>query len=149
MKIFYYGYEQWDIPLIASCIHLNKFSPHRTPTVKEVCNVYRGLKIEPDTLGIPLFLGKDEHQNEIYAVGFGKNSLLALQAVTFLNPRGTDWKFYSTVQERNILLILGSFFINRLRLINPGIRLTALGARKSYLRLVKLVENIKELNRVG
>lgn len=144
MKIFYHGYDRYGAALVASYIHFNKLPKKNIPTIKELVNLFNSGQVKPNISGVPYFIGNDEYNNEVYIIGFGKNQELALQTITNLKINSTDWKFYSTFNEENILIRLGSILL-RCKLVDLGIKLIAYGTRISYLRLVEIVNKIKGL----
>jgi hypothetical protein len=149
MKIFYYGSARNDIPLIAGYIHLQKLPLDSIPATGDIYNAFSWCNVEPHIAGVPLYLGDDESNNEVYIVGFEKNYKYALQTITNIHMNTNDWKFYSTLSEENIFTGLGRFFLTHLQLVYLGTKLTAFGVRRNYIQLIKLVKKVKELNQIG
>ncbi len=148
MKIFYFCYGRAHSSVIAGHIHLQTLPNNRIPTIKEILAIPEFDKSDYHDFGIPYFLGKDSHDNEIFIIGFANNDSLCLQTISFIikqrsNPN--NWRFYNALEQVNWLTKFGGFFTQRLKLVTLGRYLVALGIRKSYWRLVKMVKSIKEI----
>lgn len=149
MKIFYYCFAGSHSSIIAGHIHLGQLPMDRVATISEIYQVKGFDCRHQKELGIPFFLGKDEEDNEIYAIGMGKNRSLALQAIYYLlqdiaNP--AEWKFYDTVSEINLLTRIGGFISGTLGWSKVGRPIVALGIQRCYGKLINVVKHSKEWN---
>ena len=149
MKFFYYCFAGSHSSVIAANIHLKILPGDRVATIEEICNVKefdRRNNVEP---GIPLLIGKDEHENNVYVIGLKKNRNLGLQTIYhFLNQvsNPADWKFYDVLSEINWLTRVGGFISGNLNLPNIGRPIVARGIQKCYQKLINVVKEAKGWN---
>ncbi|TCL69340.1 uncharacterized protein DUF3189 [Hydrogenispora ethanolica] len=148
MKIFYFCYGRAHSSIIAAYLHLNRLPMERIPTVREITSLGEFDKADSSDRGIPLYMGKDPHGNEVYVLGFGSQRSLSLETLYFiLHERANlkEWRFFDTLATINWITRIGGFLSRRLKMVTPGRTIVAWGIRGSYWRLVRLVKKVKEL----
>jgi hypothetical protein len=133
--------------VIAGYIHVNKLPLNRVPMFHEILKIAEFDNSHGRDYGIPYFLGKDDCQNEIYILGFGKERALGLQTIFHLlleDPPSTEWKFLNALDQINWLTRIGGFLSQQLKLVYIGKNLAARGIQMTYFKIVKLVTAEKE-----
>jgi stage V sporulation protein AE len=139
--------------VIAACIHLQRLPEDRIPSIKEILAIPEFDQADPRDFGVPYFIGEDFRNNQVYIIGFGKNYQLALQTIHYiLADQGCDpldWHFFNALNQIGTLTKIGGFLSRNLKIIFIGRHLAALGIQKSYLKLVKLVQSIKEQDKMA
>lgn len=147
MKLFYYCYGRAHSSVISGWIHLNRLPKDRVPSIKEIISAPGFDQSDKHDFGIPYYLGKDEHNNEVFIIGFGGAPNLGLQTIYYLLERlgnPLEWKFYNSLASVDWLTKTGGFISKKLKLSRLGKYLAALGIQKSYSTLVELVRTVKE-----
>jgi stage V sporulation protein AE len=148
VKIFYGSPEGNRSCLVAALIHLGKLPECEIPKIMTLISLFKGFDgIHRDSPGIPGYLGKDCDQNDIYTLGLGKDPAIVFQAICHIlqksgNPGNS--KFYP-ILENDPFLRLGGFLARRLGLVAAGRLLKAVGIRRSYFGIAKLVGQVKEM----
>ncbi len=146
MKLFYYCYGRAHSSVISGVIHLNRLPSDRVPSVREILAVPEFDQSDSSDYGIPYLLGRDEFDNEIYIIGFGGKDALGLQTIYFLLEQfgnSIEWKFFNSLGSIGWLTKVGGFISKKLKWPRLGKYLAALGIKKSYPNLVKLVRAVK------
>lgn len=150
MKIVYCCYTGMHAALIAGQIHLQRLPEDRTLTLEELTHCDGFDSGDRFVAGRPSFLGRDSWQNEIYALGLGKDRAICLQAITHTlncSANGSDWHFVDAWEREHPLTRWGRFCYDQMRWTKIGCRMKTLGIQRSYLALVQRVRAVKE--RVG
>ncbi|NLW46948.1 MAG: DUF3189 family protein [Firmicutes bacterium] len=147
MRLFYYCYGRAHSSVVAGLIHLNRLPRDRVPNVNEIISAPGFDQSNQPDIGIPYFLGKDRHNNEVFIIGFGSAPDLGLQTIYYLlaqmgNP--LEWKFYNSLASIGWLTKIGGFISKKLKVSSIGKYLAALGIQNSYSSLVELVKNVEE-----
>lgn len=152
MKLFYYCYGRSHSSVIAGSIHLKRLPDNRIPGIREILAVPEFDRGDSSDFGVPFYLGNDEAGNEVYIIGFGRETFLGLQTIYhFLrgNADPTEWKFFNSLAAVGWLTKIGGFISKKLKLPLVGKYLAAVGIRRSYRNLVELVKKAKETERVA
>lgn len=149
MKLFYYCFAGSHSSVIAANIHLKKLPDNRLPSIKEIMEVEYFNQRDKNQCGQELYLGEDEQGHQIYVIGLGKDRELALQVIYHLlkerdNP--SAWRFYDALSELHWLTKVGGFLSGNLKWVGPGKYLAAMGIRRCYPKLCRMVRRIKEGN---
>jgi hypothetical protein len=152
VKIFYCsGIEPYNL-LLAVGIHLGRLPEGRIPTVAELSPIWKTPRWKRDERGIPVFLGADHGNNEVYALLLGTDPDMGLQTIYHLLNRAANpaqWKFYKIQAQIAPLARLGFFCASRLNLELIGSFLMERGFGAGYFDLVNHVRLIKEWNLRG
>jgi hypothetical protein len=146
MKLFYYDSTGTHSSLIAAYIHLNKLPYDKIPSNAEIKQIEAFGNINPQKYGIPILMGKDEQGNEIYAVGFGNDSELALQTIFHLIKTNDliNWRFYNVALKTSLWVKISDFLIHILHLYGANKYFAAKEIRKNYPKIGQIVQKVKE-----
>lgn len=149
MKIFYYCYGGAHSSVIAAALHLKKIN--YPINYSEVLDFpYFDLNT-PQQKGLPILLGKDELENEIYFVGYGKNKEMIVKLLkSFLQLNGIvddDYLFVNALDKINWRVKLGGFLSKALKQKYLGSKFTALGILLSAEQINDKVEKVKGISR--
>lgn len=142
----YYSDTNKQIGQVAGAIHLNKLPVDQVPAIEELINSFSGRAAD----GIPLQLGRDEFDTEIYTLHFGKARGLGLQTVCFIlsahsNP--LDWKFFNVRVTMHYFAKISAFIFHQLKLDKLESIIVAHEIQRSYRDIAALVRQTKELSK--
>jgi stage V sporulation protein AE len=147
VKIFYGCPEGNGSSLVAALIHLGKFPEGEAPEIARLISL-EGLDCNRNSPGIPFLFGKDCAENEVYTIGLGKDPDIVFQAICHvLQSSGNPWDYkFFWISENDPFIRLGNFLAERMRLAALGRILKALGIKRAYLAIARLVGQVKEMS---
>lgn len=131
---------------LAAAYHLNKLPKDRKPTESEVKNVDLFNKLKPKDGGKLYYHGEDENGDQVYTVArrYTKNVNAAIESLGMLLLNNEDKIILSNTSPTvPLAMTLGGFTSRFLKIDFIGVPLLVLGARQTYINLIKLVENTK------
>ncbi|SMO42151.1 DUF3189 family protein [Melghirimyces algeriensis] len=147
MNIIYQCYGSAHSSVTAAAIHLGKLPENRIPTVKEVMNLPDFDRSLDTYIGTLFYKGKDECGISVYTLGLGREWQVGLRSVeSLLQLIGQDPSTFRIVHALNCITFttkLGGALSRKYGFWWMGRRLAAYGVRKSYPRLVTLVQEVK------
>ncbi|PEJ56244.1 MULTISPECIES: DUF3189 family protein [unclassified Bacillus (in: firmicutes)] len=150
MKYYiYYCFGGTHSSPLAAAYHLKQLPLDRQPTTEEVKNTYLFNKLKPKDGGKLFFHGEDENGDQVYTVAkrYTKNVPTAIETLGKILLNEDDKIILSSSSPTvPLAMTLGGFTSRFLHLDFIGVPLLVLGAKQTYLNLIKLVENTKRYN---
>ncbi|KAB3538559.1 DUF3189 family protein [Alkaliphilus pronyensis] len=149
MKIIYSCYGGAHTSIVAASIHLNLLPTDRVPFIKEIMSIPYYDYITNSSIGIPLYMGRDNQSNDIYVLGMGA-------CRTQLTELIYNYALYCNIHSKkhlhvvnsialiNLPVRVGGFMSKKLKLMYIGKPITAYGIRKDYRLYAELVQNVKD-----
>ncbi|WP_026476391.1 DUF3189 family protein [Alkaliphilus transvaalensis] len=149
MKIIYSCYGGAHTSIVAAAIHVGFLPTDAPPTFQEIATTpYYDITPQKD-IGKPIFMGKDENENEVYVIGMGSYRKECSQLILeFTND------FYGSCRGKvlvvnsialiNLPIRIGGFLSKRMNLVTIGKPITIFGILAKYESFVDLVKNVKE-----
>lgn len=137
---------------LAAAYHLKQLPLDRQPTDSEVKNVYLFNKLKPQDGGKLYFHGEDENGDQVYTVArrYTKNVNTTIESLGMLLLNGEDKIILSNTSPTvPLAMTLGGFTSRFLKIDFIGVPLLVLGAKQTYMNLIKLVENTKNYHHLA
>lgn len=151
MIVFYHCYGSAHSSVLAANIHLNELPLHHRPALNQIKAVPYFDYLEHSRIGTPLYCGKDECNNRIYALGVGgagQEAITVLQDMFRVCNVSAHVVFVDTLHLINIWVRIGGFLSKHCKLPRFGSFLCALGLWWRYKRFTNLVKEVK-LDSIG
>ncbi|NLC50763.1 MAG: DUF3189 family protein [Firmicutes bacterium] len=132
--------------VIAASLHVGRLPADRLPTPEEIERLPFYDRIPKRMVGSLHYIGTDEDDNEVYALGIGKHKDIVRKAILSL------LKLYNLEEQillvdaskkLNIITRIGGFTARQLGIVSVGRPLTVYGVRKGYFGFVNLVQETK------
>ena len=147
MKIIFSCYGGAHTSIVAAGIHLGYLPKEGKATYNEIIATPYFDQTETANIGIPIYMGQDRYNNEIYVIGMGSYRREGSQVVyQFINEiRGRcrgEAIIINSIALINLEIRVGGFLSRRLGLIELGRSLIIYGIRKKYIRFLQLVAEI-------
>lgn len=149
MKIIFSCYGGAHTSIVAAGIHLGYLPKDEKASYKEILATPFFDQTETINIGIPLYMGQDKYNNEIYVIGMGsyrrQGSELIYQFINEIKGRCRgEVVIINSIALINLEIRIGGFLSRKLGLINLGRRIIVYGISKKYNRFVQLVEEINK-----
>lgn len=145
-KILYFSGSKFPLAGLAGAIHTGSLPLGREPSGSEIWNLWF-MNMKKGEEGKIIALGKDEWDNEIYALSVkGERGMPFRLVKSFLSIHEISedkLSFVDTGLNDNLLILAGKMFRQVSFLIPAGQFLTLLGIKKFYPRLTNLVIDIR------
>ncbi len=147
MKLFYQCYGGAHTSVTCASIHLGYLPKDRIPDPKEFYSVPFYDKMDNDKLGTPVYVGRDQLGWDLYIIGMKNARDIVIPAIhsylNYNNLSGEPILIANALVELHPVTSVGGFISRKLRLRLIGKPMTVWGIRKSYPKLVDLVERTK------
>jgi hypothetical protein len=148
MKVVYCCYGGTHSSVVTASIHLGMLPSDKIPSSFEIERLPYYDKVEPNEIGTPFFMGKDELGCEVYIIGMINQKQVVKKAIkSFLENSGIDTEdllMINTLGNVNIVTKFGGFISRRLGLVKVGRQLTIWGIRQKYFDFVRLAQEVKK-----
>lgn len=147
MIVAYICYGSAHSSIVASAIHVGLLPNNRIPTYEEIISLPHYDVTESSQIGIPFYMGLDEFDNDIYAIGAKNGRDIMIKACkSYLRQSG--------ISEDEIMLIdalpaigietkIGGMASRRFNIVSLGRPFTVYGIIKKYKNFIDLVKNVK------
>ena len=147
-RVVYYSDTTLPASQVAAAIHLNLLPLYQVPEKRQLIRSLAGLKISDN--GVPLWLGRDESGNEVFALHFGRAWSLGLQTVGYIlsvhhNP--LEWKFFKVSLKLKFPFRVWFFILKHLKLAKLEQECTGGEIQKQYWEIATIVRKTKELSK--
>ncbi|SCX87623.1 DUF3189 family protein [Alkaliphilus peptidifermentans] len=148
MKIIYSCYGGAHTSIVAAGIHLGLLPTKRVPKVREIMAIPYYDYTSSKCIGIPIYMGKDKDNHDIYVVGMGSARRELTQLVYDYVYHHNRYSIKEVLVVNSIALInlpvrIGGFISKKINIIAIGKPITAYGIQKNYMLFVDLVKNVK------
>lgn len=147
MIITYICYGSAHSSIVAACIHVGLLPDDRTPTFEEIVSMPHYDLTEGNQIGIPFYIGIDEFDNDVYAIGAKSGRNIMMKAVrSFLKECGIDENeimLIDTLPAIGILTKLGGMTSRKFKIVSVGRPFTVYGIIKKYKNLLDIVNKVK------
>ncbi|MDF2520930.1 MAG: hypothetical protein K0R84_1558 [Clostridia bacterium] len=153
MIIIYNCYGGTHSSILTSAVHLGKLPSDRIPSKQEILNTEYFNKLRYKDMGRLIFHGIDELGNKVYTIGRGTSRALvpAMRGLTLELHKECNldecFAFVNTSGTVPPAMTMGGFFSRGLKIHSIGVPLLAIGARQTYMNIVKLADKTKQLCR--
>ncbi|OYD09730.1 DUF3189 family protein [Paludifilum halophilum] len=147
MHIIYQCYGSAHSSIIAAAIHLNRLPSNRAPTMEEILSLPDFDQARDDAMGILFYKGDDERGNSVYTIGLGRNWREGQRVIRslwqLLGRNEEECRLVHALDRITLLTKVGGALSRRYGIPSLGRPLAAWGIRRSYPRLLTLVEQVK------
>lgn len=149
MKVVYHCYGSAHSSVTAAAIHLGLLPRDHQPTVAELMAVPRFDRTLTRELGTPFFIGRDQAQRDVYALGRGSaaryvvNCLESLLLEERMSPM--EIVLVNALPTISLVTTVGGTLSRGMGLVWPGRPLALWGVRRCYPRFVRLVRETERL----
>ncbi|MDD3838949.1 MAG: DUF3189 family protein [Clostridia bacterium] len=146
MYIFYACYGSAHTSITAASIHLGYLPDDHVPLADEFNKVPFYDQMPPEKIGSPLYMGIDSYRNQIFSIGMKSSRKIVTNSIySLLNINGVKKNIIiiNSLIDLNLFTMTGGFMSRRMNWVLIGRPLTVYGIRKSYRKLVDLVESVK------
>ena len=147
MKIIFSCYGGAHTSIVAAGIHLGYLPKKAKASYKEILATPYFDQTETANIGIPLYMGQDSYNNEIFVIGMGSYRRQGTELIyQFINEikgrcRG-EVVIINSIALINLEIRVGGFLSRKLGLIALGRSIIIYGIRKKYSRFLQLVAEI-------
>ncbi|NLJ72820.1 MAG: DUF3189 family protein [Syntrophomonadaceae bacterium] len=146
MKIIYQCYGGSHSSVLAAAIHLQLVNIKIFPSYDELFALPYFDKTDDDDFGSIRKMGLDEWGNEVYVLGkkdFTTSYSKTLYGLACLLGVENQFLTIDVIDEVNWLMKIGGYTSRKLNLVKVGRFFLYYGTKKSFHKLVRVVENIK------
>jgi len=146
MYIFYACYGSAHTSITAASIHLGYLPDDHVPLADEFNKVPFYDQMPSEKIGSPLYMGIDSYRNQIFSIGMKSSRKIVTNSIySLLNINGVKKNIIiiNSLIDLNLFTMTGGFMSRRMNWVLIGRPLTVYGIRKSYRKLVDLVESVK------
>lgn len=153
MIFIYNCYAGTHSSSIASAVHLNELPDNRIPSEEEIFSTRYFDKLTPKDIGKIIYRGTDEEGNKLFTLGRGPSKILipcVENLITLLhNESGLDEKivFSNMSPTVGFATSVGGFISRRIGFKFLGKPFLTMGVKKSYMRVVELVNKTKKASK--
>lgn len=151
MMIFIYNcYAGTHSSSLASAVHLKKLAEDRVPTKEEILNTDYFDKLKPKDIGKVIYRGTDEEGNKVYSLGRGSSKLVVPCIANVIGLLCDEYGFKEKIVFSNMnpavpfAMMVGGFISRRLGLKSLGTPFLVKGAKQTYRKIVRIVNDTKE-----
>lgn len=133
---------------VAANIHINKLPIDKVPNEQDILSMPTFDKLEKKDQGHLIYIGTDELGAKVFTLSRRYKPKLVIPAVTdmynVLNGSTDGIYFVDTSPTVNNLMRIGGFSSRALNMVNFGRPIVTRGTLKTYMKITKLVYDIKE-----
>lgn len=148
MIVIYHDVGGAHSTAVAANIHINKLPMNRIPNKQEILSLPTFDKIEKEQVGHLVYIGKDEHNAQIYTLSRQRKPNLVISAVTdmynILHGNTNELIIVDTKPAVNLLMNIGGFTSRRLHWVSFGRPIVTKGTQQAYMDLVDIVKDVKK-----
>ena len=153
MKIIYDDYGGAHSTQVAAAIHLGKLPGDRVASAAELMALPLFDRTTNKYHGCLVFMGKDEHDNEVYVLGRGSGNKNIERAIasglTLTGDNQVSLRFFDTLTCVNLWMRIGGFFSRALDWVWLGRPLVIYGTQRAFPALHKVVAKAKQWSAQG
>ncbi|MDI3476588.1 MAG: hypothetical protein PWQ59_113 [Thermoanaerobacterium sp.] len=147
MIIAYICYGSAHSSIVAASIHVGLLPSDRIPTFDEILSMPHYDLTDGNQIGIPFYMGIDEYDNDVYAIGAKSGRKIMMKAVrSFLKESGigeNEIMLIDTLPAIGLLTKLGGMTSRRFKIISVGRPFTVYGIIKKYNNFLDIVNKVK------
>ncbi|MBP2071319.1 DUF3189 family protein [Thermoanaerobacterium butyriciformans] len=147
MIVAYICYGSAHSSIVAASIHVGLLPNDRIPTFDEILSLPHYDLTEGNQIGIPFYMGIDEYDNDVYAIGAKSGRKIMMKAVrSFLKESGigeNEILLIDTLPAIGLLTKLGGMTSRRFKIISVGRPFTVYGIIKKYNNFLDIVNKVK------
>ena len=146
MDIIYHDFGGTHSVAVASALHLGQLPTDEKPTKQDIQSLPTFDQVSSQELGHLIHQGTDEFDNDVYTVGYKKQSQIALPLIkNTYNLTGNleELLLVDTKPTINYTMVLGGVLSRRLGLVKLGRPIVTAGVLKAYPKIVELVKDVK------
>ena len=151
MIIVYNCYGGTHSSILTSAVHLGYLPSDSIPSKKEILNTKYFNKLHYKDMGKMIFHGEDAEGNKVYTIGRGTSKALIPAIINLtmemhkLYNVNEGFAYINTSGTVPIAMTLGGFFSRGLKIDFIGVPLLAIGAKRSYGKVIALAQKTKQL----
>ncbi|WP_434564285.1 DUF3189 family protein [Thermoanaerobacterium thermosaccharolyticum] len=147
MIVAYICYGSAHSSIVAASIHVGLLPSDRIPTFDEILSMPHYDLTDGNQIGIPFYMGIDEYDNDVYAIGAKSGRKIMMKAVrSFLKESGigeNEIMLIDTLPAIGLLTKLGGMTSRRFKIISVGRPFTVYGIIKKYNNFLDIVNKVK------
>lgn len=149
MKIIYSCYGGAHTSIVAAGLHLGYLPHDKTPNKEAILSIPFFDQTETANIGVPLYMGQDQYNNEVYVIGMGSYRKEGAQLIYRLvnDLRGGcrgEVIIINSIALINLEIRIGGFLSRRLGLVDIGRRIIIFGIRRKYDKFLQLRREINK-----
>ncbi len=147
MKIIYSCYGGAHTSIVAAGLHLGYLPQDKIPQKADILSTPYFDQTDNANIGIPLYMGQDKYNNEVYVIGMGSHRKEGSQLIyCFINDLKGSCKgeliIINSIALINLEIRIGGFLSRRLGFVDFGRRIITYGIRKKYDEFLQLTKEI-------
>lgn len=148
MRIIFSCYGGAHTSIVAAGIHLGYLPMERIAEKSEITMTPYFDQTENANIGVPIYMGQDKYNNEVYVIGMGSYRKEGSQLIyQFVNEAKKKCKgeivIINSIALINLEIRIGGFLSRRLGMVGIGRHIIIYGIRKKYHKFVALIEEIR------
>lgn len=147
MIVAYICYGSAHSSIVAASIHVGLLPNDRIPSYEEIISLPHYDTTDGNQIGIPFYMGIDEFDNDVYAIGAKNGRKIMIRAVySFLRESGIDKDeimFVDALPAIGIMTKIGGMTSRKFRIVSVGRPFTVYGILRKYKNFIDLVNNVK------
>ncbi|HHV74077.1 MULTISPECIES: DUF3189 family protein [unclassified Thermoanaerobacterium] len=147
MIIAYVCYGSAHSSIVAAAIHVGFLPNDRIPAFEEFLSLPHYDMTEGNQIGIPFYMGVDEFNNDVYAIGAKSGRKIMMKAVkSFLRESGIheeEIMLIDTLPAIGLMTKFGGMTSRRFKMISIGRPFTVYGIIKKYKNFLDIVNSVK------
>ncbi|ADL69241.1 DUF3189 family protein [Thermoanaerobacterium thermosaccharolyticum] len=147
MIVAYICYGSAHSSIVAASIHVGLLPSDRIPTFDEILSMPHYDLTDGNQIGIPFYMGIDEYDNDVYAIGAKSGRKIMMKAVrSFLKESGigeNEIMLIDTLPAIGLLTKVGGMTSRRFKIISVGRPFTVYGIIKKYNNFLDIVNKVK------
>ncbi|OXT07857.1 hypothetical protein CE561_06390 [Thermoanaerobacterium thermosaccharolyticum] len=147
MIVAYICYGSAHSSIVAASIHVGLLPSDRIPTFDEILSMPHYDLTDDNQIGIPFYMGIDEYDNDVYAIGAKSGRKIMMKAVrSFLKESGigeNEIMLIDTLPAIGLLTKVGGMTSRRFKIISVGRPFTVYGIIKKYNNFLDIVNKVK------
>ncbi|PTM58665.1 DUF3189 family protein [Desmospora activa] len=144
-RLIYHCYGSAHSSVVAAAIHLGRLPTERLPTKEEVLHLPDFDRARSEEIGTLFFKGEDQRGTMVYTVGFGHHWEAGVRALrSMLEIHGAEgFHLVRALDSITWLTKVGGSLSRHYGWPAVGRPLAAWGIRRSYPKLLALVDGVK------
>ncbi|MEG6569138.1 uncharacterized protein DUF3189 [Thermohydrogenium kirishiense] len=147
MIVAYICYGSAHSSIVAASIHVGLLPSDRIPTFDEILSMPHYDLTDGNQIGIPFYMGIDEYDNDVYAIGAKSGRKIMMKAVrSFLKESGigeNEIMLIDTLPAIGLLTKVGGMTSRKFKIISVGRPFTVYGIIKKYNNFLDIVNKVK------
>jgi hypothetical protein len=143
--LIYHCYGSAHSSVVAAAIHLGRLPTNRLPTSSEVLGLSDFDRARSEEIGTLFYKGVDEYGTKVYTIGLGRHWECGVRAIRSMlkEHHVSDFHLVRALESITMLTKVGGALSRRYGMQAIGRPLAAWGIRRSYPRLLALVNGVK------